>query len=136
MAMAISLFSGCGTGGPPLALPGVWRGQFNDPTFGSAAVELILMTDGSFLQQTAYQGGALVTIYGTYQVMPEIGRLRLNVQRGEPAQACGPLGCTNIIYPSESHSYSLTSATTLTLQNVNCTPSPVTVCVINYTKVV
>ncbi len=62
--------SGCGGGGPPAALVGVWRSAFVDPTFGPGVVELVLMSNGQFQQQTQYQAGALVTIFGTFRVFP------------------------------------------------------------------
>lgn len=125
--------SGCGTGGPPLNLVGGWRSDFFDPTFGAASVELILMNNGRFQQQTIYQAGALVTIYGTFRVFPDQTLLRLDIERGEPAQSCGPLGCTDILYPAgESHAYSLLDNNTLVLQNINCVEGTGLVCTLNY----
>lgn len=125
-----------GLGGPPAGLVGVWRSSFVDPSVGPAAVELILMQTGEFLQQTAYQSGALVTIYGTYS-FPAPGLLRLKIDRGEPEQFCGPVGCTKILYPvGESHNYTLVNATTLTLQLVMCDPTTSGSCTLTYTKVV
>lgn len=125
-----------GGGGPPAALAGVWRTSFVDPIAGPASVELILMQTGEFLQQTAYQSGALVTIYGTYS-FPATGVLRLKIDRGEPEQFCGPVGCTKILYPvGETHNYTLVNATTLMLQLVNCDPTAGGVCTFTYTKVV
>ena len=132
-----SLVAGCGGGGPPAALPGVWRATFTDPFFGPAAVELILMGNGRFQQQTSYQAGALVTIFGTFRVFPNESLLRLDIERGEPSQTCGPLGCTDIIYPAgESHGYTLVNNNTLILQNVNCVPGAGLVCIFNYVRVV
>lgn len=123
-------------GGNQAALIGVWRADFVDPTYGAGTVELILQADGSFLQQTSYQFGALVTIYGTYR-FPADNLLRLDIDRGEPAQSCGPLGCTDIIYPvGETHGYTVVDANTLTLTNVNCVEGAGTVCTITYTRTV
>lgn len=133
------LVSGCpaGGGGPPAALAGVWRASFVDPNLGPAQVELILMRDGEFLQQTAYQAGALVTIFGTYRVLPSEALLRLDIQRGEPSESCGPLGCTPIIYPlGESHAYTIPDNNTLILTNVNCTPAGAPSCTFNYARAV
>lgn len=125
-----------GLGGPPAALIGVWHASFIDPTFGPAAVELILMQDGRFLEQTSYQAGALVTVYGTYQ-FPLPGVLRLNIERGEPTESCGPLGCSPILYPAgETYNYTLVNNTTLTLEVANCNPAAGGVCVFNHQKVV
>lgn len=125
-----------GLGGPPAGLVGVWRTSFVDPIAGPANVELILMQTGEFLQQTSYQSGALVTIYGTYS-FPAAGVLRLKIDRGEPEQFCGPVECTKILYPNgETHNYSLVNATTLMLQLVNCDPTAGNVCTFTYTKVV
>ena len=123
-------------GGPPAALLGVWRASFVDPLYGPGAVELILMNNLTFQQQTVYQAGGLVTLFGTYRVFPSEALLRLDIQRGEPAQACGPLGCTDIIYPAgESHGYTLIDANTLILQNVNCAPETGAVCEFDYIRV-
>jgi hypothetical protein len=124
-------------GGPPAALIGVWRAPFTDPQFGPAQVELILQQDGSFLQQTAYQSGALVTLFGTYRVFTAETLLRLDIERGEPAQACGPLGCTDILYPAgESYAYTLVNNDALQLTLINCDPNnPASVCTFNYARI-
>lgn len=123
-------------GGAPQLLTGVWRADFIDPTFGPGTVELILMANGQFQQQTAYAAGSLVTLFGSYRVFTNEALLRLDIARGEPAQACGPLGCTNIIYPAgESYGYTLTGPGALTLQNLNCVPGTSGVCVFNYARV-
>lgn len=115
---------GLAGGGPAGALVGTWRCSFTDPTYGPAQIELILMQNGRFQQQTAYAAGALVTIFGTFRVFQGEALLRLDIERGEPAQACGPLGCTTIIYPAgESHGYTLDGANTLVLTNLNCDPT-------------
>lgn len=133
----LATMAGCGAGGPSGALVGVWRAQFVDPTFGAGTVDLILMQDGTFQQQTAYQAGSLVTIYGTYRVFEAEGLLRLDIERGEPAEACGPLGCTDIIYPAgESYGYSLVDANTLVLRNINCVEGTGAVCTFNYGRTV
>ncbi|MCO6435848.1 MAG: hypothetical protein J5J06_02030 [Phycisphaerae bacterium] len=137
LTLSIPFTPGCGGGGPPTALTGVWRANFVDPNFGSGTVDLILMSDGSFQQQTAYQAGALVTIYGTYRVFTNEALLRLDIQRGEPAEACGPLGCTPILYPAgESYGYTVVDANNLTLQNINCVPGGGGVCVFNFVRLV
>ena len=103
-------------------LVGVWRASFTDPLVGAAVVELNLMQDGSFLQQTSYQIGALVTIYGRWNTQVNGTQLRLNIDRGEPTQSCGPLGCTPITYPKgETHAFTF-QGNTLTLRPVACVP--------------
>lgn len=137
-SMIAAGFGGCGVaagGGLPGSLIGVWRAIFLDPTFGPGQIELILMNNGQFQQQTIYQAGAIVTIFGTFRVFPDQPLLRLDIQRGEPSQTCGPLGCTQIIYPAgESYGYTLNADGTLTLQNINCVPGAGGVCVFNYTR--
>lgn len=128
---------GCAGAIPSGQLVGVWRASFVDPNLGPAAVELILMNDGTFVQQTAYQAGALVTIFGTYRIFTNESLLRLDIQRGEPAQSCGPLGCTPIIYPAgESYIFSLPNGTTLQLQLANCNPAAGGICTFNYQRIV
>jgi hypothetical protein len=133
-----SLSGGCpapGGGGPPAALVGVWRANFVDPNFGPATVDLILMQDGSFQQQTAYQIGSLITIFGNYRVFPNETLLRLDIERGEPSETCGPLGCTDIIYPAgESYTYTVVDANNLQLTNINCDPNTGAVCTFNYSR--
>lgn len=121
-----------GLGGPPAALIGTWRAQFVDPTFGPGQVELIIQANGTFQQQTAYAAGALITIFGTVRVIPEQAILRLDTQGGVPQQTCGPLGCTDILYPSETHNYTLPNANNLTTHNINCGP---TECTYNYVRI-
>ncbi|MEK6643017.1 MAG: hypothetical protein AABZ08_03850 [Planctomycetota bacterium] len=121
-----------GLGGPPAALLGTWRAQFVDPTFGAGQVELIIMADGTFQQQTIYAAGALVTIFGTVRVLPDQAILRLDTQGGVPQQACGPLGCTDILYPGETHNYSLPNANNLTTHNINCAANA---CTYNYVRI-
>lgn len=124
---------GAGAGGPAALFPGVWRAAFNDPNFGPGEVELILMNNGRFQQQTVYLAGSLVTVYGTYRVFPEQALLRLEIERGEPTEACGPLGCTPILYPAgESHAFTLTADGVLVLENINCAPGA---CVFAYVRV-
>lgn len=140
LAAALSIPGGCpaagvqgGLGGLPQALVGVWRSQFNDPIWGPGTVELILMSNGGFQQQTAYAAGSLVTIFGTFRVFPDQSLLRLDIQRGEPRQTCGPLGCTDIIYPAgESHTYSIADVNTLVLTNINCIEGTGQVCTFVY----
>jgi hypothetical protein len=132
------LFLGCGGGGNRAGgggnLVGVWRAAFADPNFGPGQVELILQSNGQFQQQTAYQAGSLVTIFGTFRTLPG-GILRLDIQRGEPTQFCGPLGCSPILYPAgETHSYSLPDNNALILQPVGCVPGTA-VCQFNYQRV-
>jgi hypothetical protein len=120
-------------GGAPGALTGVWRSGFSDPFFGGASIELILQNNGSFQQQTLYAAGSLVTIFGTFRVFPDQALLRLDIERGEPTQSCGPLGCTPILYPAgESYGYSLNSDGTLTLLNLNCAPGQGGACALVY----
>ncbi|MBK9120227.1 MAG: hypothetical protein IPM18_11590 [Phycisphaerales bacterium] len=124
-------------GGPTGALVGVWRAQFVDPLFGPGQVELVLMANGTFSQQTIYQAGSLVTIFGTFRVFPTEALLRLDIQRGEPAETCGPLGCTPILYPAgESYGFTLLNNGQLVLQNINCNPAAGLVCVFNFVRVV
>lgn len=116
--------AGCGGGGPAGALVGVWNASFNDPTFGPGTVQLVLMANGTFQEQYAYQAGSLITVFGTFRVFENEGLLRLDITRGEPSQTCGPLGCTQIIYPAgESYGYTLLDANTLLLQIANCDPN-------------
>lgn len=139
--LAILPLGGCPTlnqsaGGPTAGLIGVWRASFVDPTFGPGQVELILMSNGRFQQQTAYQAGALVTIYGTFRVFPEQPLLRLDIERGEPTQTCGPLGCTPVLYPAgESYGYTLTADGRLVLQNLNCVEGSGAVCVFQFVRI-
>lgn len=73
--MALGL-SGCGGGGgTPNAFPGVWRSQFVNSTFGPGLVELAILPNGTFTQQTAYSAGSLVTIFGTWRVVGNVFRL-------------------------------------------------------------
>lgn len=124
-----------GTGGNPAALVGVWRSQFTDPTFGAGQVELILQANGEMLQQTSYASGALVTFFGTWRVLPSEAVLRLDIERGEPDEFCGPLGCTDIIIPAgETYNYSLIDANTLQLELRVCDPT-LGPCTFNYAKV-
>ncbi len=128
---------GCGGALPTGQLVGVWRVGFVDPSFGPATIELILMNNGTFQQQTAFQAGALVTIFGTYRVFTNESLLRLDIQRGEPSQTCGPLGCTPIIFPAgESYIFSLPNGNTLQLQLVNCNPATGAVCNFSYQRIV
>jgi hypothetical protein len=136
--LAVVALSGCGGGGGGGAqagsLPGVWRAQFVDPNFGPAQVELILQSNGQFQQQTAYLVGSLVTIFGTFRTLPG-NILRLDIQRGEPAQTCGPLGCSPVLYPAgETHGFNLNRNNTLTLQPVGCNPG-VSVCRFDYQRI-
>ncbi len=123
---------GCSGGGAPGGgLTGVWRAIYNDPTTGQATVELILQNNGRFQQQTAAGTGALITIYGTWQTLSG-NVLRLNIERGEPTQTCGPLGCTNVLYPAgETHNFAQTSGNLRTTL-VSCAANPA--CTINYTR--
>ncbi|MGC4045902.1 MAG: hypothetical protein QM758_19090 [Armatimonas sp.] len=120
MALAMS---GCGGGGgTPNTFPGVWRSQFVNSTFGPGLVELAIQSNGSFSQQTTYARGSLVTIFGTWRVVGNV--FRLDVQRGEPRQFCGPLGCTDILYPSESHIYTFNGPNAMHLSNAACSGNP------------
>lgn len=128
MAVTFCGTAGCGGGGPAGTLVGVWNAAFNDPAFGPGTVQLILRADGTFQEQYAYQAGSLITVFGTFRVFENEGLLRLDIIRGEPSQSCGPLGCTDIIYPAgESYGYTLLDANTLLLNVANCDPN-VTVC--------
>lgn len=125
-----------GTGATTGRLVGVWRANFNDPLVGPAVVELNLMEDGSFLQQTAYGVGALITIYGRWNTQANGTQLRLNIDRGEPTQSCGPLGCTPITYPKgETHAFTF-QGTTLILRPTTCVPGTGCIEVFNYVRVV
>ncbi len=121
-AMAFGM-TGCGGGGgTPNAFPGVWRSQFVNSTFGPGLVELAILPNGTFTQQTAYSRGSLITIFGTWRVVGNV--FRLDVQRGEPRQFCGPLGCNDILYPSESHLFTFNGPNTLQLNNASCSANP------------
>jgi hypothetical protein len=121
-----------GLGGPPAALLGTWRAQFVDPTFGAGQVELIIQANGTFQQQTTYAAGSLITIYGNVRVLPDQAILHLDTLGGIPDEACGPLGCTGILYPSETHNYSLPNANNLTTHNINCAANE---CTYNYVRI-
>ena len=121
---------GCGTtpigavaagGGNPAALQGVWRAQFVDPTFGAGTIELILQNNGNFSQETNYALGARIYIYGTWRVLPDAAVLRLDTQGGVPTEQCSTVGCSPILYPGETHNYTLSNNNaTLTTHNINC----------------
>jgi len=131
--VGLPALSGCGGGGPPTSLIGVWDAQFVDPFFGPGAVQLILQANGRFQQQTVYAAGSLVTIVGTFRVFPNEALLRLDIEDGFPDEFCA-LECTPILYPAgESHGYTLVDNNTLVLQPVNCVPGA-GVCVFNYTR--
>lgn len=124
---------GCGTtpiggaGGNPAALQGVWRAQFVDPVWGAGTIELILQNNGSFSQETNYALGARVYIYGTWRVLPDAAVLRLDTQGGVPSEQCSTVGCSPILYPGETHNYTLSNGdNTLTTHNVNCSPDQCT----------
>jgi|CXWL01.1.fsa_nt_gi hypothetical protein len=120
-----------GIGGPPAALVGVWRAQFVDPTFGPGAIELVIKADSTFSQQTNYAAGAQVIVYGNVRVLPDQAILRLDTLGGVPTEQCSTVGCTNIIYPAETHNYSLPNANALTTHNINCAPDQ---CTYNYAR--
>lgn len=132
---------GCGTtpigavaagGGNPAALQGVWRAQFVDPTWGPGAIELILLNDATFSQQTNYAAGATIYVYGNWRVLPDAAVLRLDTLGGVPTEQCSTVGCTNIIYPAETHNYTLANNNNaLTTHNINCDPNA---CTYNYTR--
>ena len=130
--LAALLLPGCGGGGTPGGgLTGVWRAVYNDPTFGTSNIELILQGNGNFQQQTLSGTGAVITIFGKWQTLPG-SVLRLNIERGEPTQTCGPLGCTKVLYPAgETHIYALTS-TALQTNLASCSANPA--CQINYVR--
>jgi len=132
LTLLITPMFGCSGGGAPGgAIAGVWRATYNDPTTGTASVELILQNNGRFQQQTAPGTGGLINLYGTWQTTGDT--LRLNIERGEPKQTCGPLGCTDIIYPTgEFLNFGLTG-NSLRTTLISCAANPV--CTINYTKV-
>ena len=131
LAAATLALAGCGGGGSPGGLPGVWRAVYNDPTFGTSQVELILQGNGNFQQQTLSGTGAVITIFGNWQTLPG-SVLRLNIERGEPTQTCGPLGCTKVLYPAgETHIYAVTGATLQTTL-ASCSANPA--CQINYAR--
>jgi hypothetical protein len=124
---------GCGGGGGASGgeLGGVWRAVYNDPTTGTAQIELILQDNGNFQQQTLAGTGALITIFGNWQILPN-NVLRLNIERGEPTQTCGPLGCTKVLYPAgETHNYAQSGANLRTTL-ISCASNPA--CTINYTR--
>jgi hypothetical protein len=96
---------------------GVWRAYVANLAGTPAWVELVMMPDGSFQQQTRTQGGALITIMGGYRVFAEQGVLRLDIRNYEPKRWCGPLGCNPIYMPDgETHYYRFNGPNMLTLQ--------------------
>jgi hypothetical protein len=130
--LATSLFGCSGGGAPGGGLSGVWRAVYNDPTTGPATVELILQSNGRFQQQTAASTGALITIYGTWQTLSG-DVLRLNIERGEPTETCGPLGCTKVLYPTgETHNFAQNGGNLRTTL-ITCAANPA--CTINYARI-
>ena len=99
---------------------GVWRGT-QDTQFGRVQVETIFQQDGTFQQQTA-GAGTLITIWGSFDVYEDQTLLRLNLEGWEPKEWCGPLGCTQLQYPTgESHLYRFADEDTLQLALQSCT---------------
>jgi hypothetical protein len=127
LALAACALAGCNQpnlGAPNGQFQGVWNSTFTDPTFGQVASQLIMQANGSFQKQDhGLQTGALITTYGNFQVYADQKLLRLNIDRGEPTETCGPLGCNPIIYPKgESYTYGFTDANTLQLHFFYCQP--------------
>ena len=120
--------AGGGGGGGGGNLIGVWDARFIDPTWGGVNVQLILQQDGSYSQQTIYDAGSQVYIYGGFQALQ--GNLHLQPYGGVPSDYLG----TPISYPSETHFFSFQDANTLVLTNTNCPPGANLVCVVVYQR--
>jgi predicted small lipoprotein YifL len=80
---------------------GVWRGQEVNE-FGVAQSETVLMSDGSFANQTSNpQFGSLVTSWGTWQIVAAADPfLRFDIDGHEPTEFCGPVTCTPVLMPA------------------------------------
>lgn len=126
LGLLLLALAGCNQAGSPNGqFFGVWNAAYTDPNFGRVNSQLILQQNGSFQRQdVGLDTGALTTIYGNFQVFPDQKLLRLNIDRGEPTEFCGPLGCNPILYPKgESYTYGFTDPNTLQLHFLYCPPN-------------
>jgi hypothetical protein len=150
--VALAALVGCGTAPPGLApngaggsgdepagglpaaaagIPGVWHGSYEDPTGGHAEIELVLQENRSWSQTTQYAAGTNVYLSGTYEVFPELSRLRTTIEDAYPTEFCSTLGCTPIRYPdSESFRFEQPEANTLVLTGSCTLPG----CTIRYSR--
>jgi hypothetical protein len=112
-------------GSPNGQFLGIWNATYTDPNFGRVASQQIFGANGSYQRQDqGLDTGALTTIYGSFQVFADQKLLRITIDKGEPSQTCGPLGCNPIIYPKgESYNYGFADANTLNMHFAYCAPN-------------